>query len=133
MPDDSGTSVVNLALWTQLDAMREEMHQAREIEDTQENILAGTAKSATALLFAGFVNWYLKAGSLLASLLSSAPLWAPFDPLPILSVSRKELDRRRSEKEKAESGDSGNESGPDGLFDEQSSNNSNATSGSDNA
>ncbi|MDT8386326.1 MAG: choice-of-anchor Q domain-containing protein [Thiogranum sp.] len=131
--DDSGASVVSMALWTQLDAMREEMHQARETEDMQEKILAGTAKSATAILFAGFVNWYLKAGSLLASLLSSAPLWAPFDPLPILSVSRKELDRRRREKDNSESGDSENEPGPDALFDEQVSNTSNAASGSDKA
>jgi hypothetical protein len=46
-------------------------------------------------LSAGVVSWVLRGGSLLASFMSVAPLWAQIDPLPILSAgdNRKEEDK----------------------------------------
>ena len=76
------------ALFTQLDSMREDMEEADKSAMVEEKLLLGAAKGISLTLFAGTVKWYLKAGSLLASLLSSLPLWTPFDPLPVLSMSR---------------------------------------------
>lgn len=87
-------------LWQQLDAMKHQMDNTITTETERDKVVVGTAKGFTLVLFAGVMNWYLKAGSLMASLLSSVPLWTPFDPLPILSVSRKERERRRN-REKA--------------------------------
>ena len=90
----------NPRLWEQLGTMKQEMSQAVEQDSTQEEIILGAAKSVTLVLFAGAMNWFLKAGTLLSSLLSSMPLWAQFDPLPILSLSRKERERQRDEAER---------------------------------
>ena len=110
------------ALWTQLDSMKQQMNMAAEAESEQEKIMIGTAKGVSLFLFAGAVNWYLKAGSLLASLLSSVPLWAPFDPLPILSLSRQERDRRRSEAEKQKRLEDRDQHPVGSLLDEQGDN-----------
>ena len=77
--------------------MKQQMAQSVETENEDQQIVIGAAKGLTMILFAGMMNWYIKAGSLLASLLSTVPLWTPFDPLPILSLSREERDRRRRE------------------------------------
>ncbi len=95
----------NANLWEQLDAMKQEMNQAVEEENEQEKIILGAAKSVTLVLFAGIVNWFMKAGTLLTSLLSSMPLWTPFDPLPILSLSRKERARQRDKAEQSKQQD----------------------------
>jgi hypothetical protein len=47
----------------------------------------------------------MKAGTLLTSLVSSMPLWTPFDPLPILSLSRKERDQQRDKAEQSKQQD----------------------------
>jgi hypothetical protein len=49
------------------------------------------------LLLAGITNWYLKAATLLASLLTALPLWMRFDPLPVLLESDQERRRRENE------------------------------------
>ena len=48
-------------------------------------------------LSVGTVTWLLRAGSLLTGVFSSIPLWSSMDPLPILSLSRKEKRRRQGE------------------------------------
>ena len=51
---------------------------------------------ASVSLSAGFVVWMLRAGSLLASLLTTKPAWSDFDPLPIFV---EEPDRRDADHE----------------------------------
>jgi hypothetical protein len=48
-------------------------------------IAASTSAIATTSLSVGYVVWLLRGGSLFASLLSSLPAWAAFDPLPVLN------------------------------------------------
>ena len=43
-------------------------------------------------LSAGFVVWMLRAGSLVASLISTRPAWSDFDPLPIFEDDASEWD-----------------------------------------
>ena len=55
-------------------------------------------KSATGLaltLSAGAVTWAVRGVSVMASMLSSMPLWKGFDPLPLLSA--KKVSRTRDE------------------------------------
>jgi hypothetical protein len=54
-------------------------------ETTQEQLIATTGMGLSFTLTAGYVSWLLRMGYLSASVLSMAPLWREFDPLPILS------------------------------------------------
>ena len=45
-------------------------------------------------LSAGFVVWMLRAGSLMASLMTSKPMWSDFDPLPIFDESGSDEDEQ---------------------------------------
>jgi len=47
---------------------------------------------ASTTLTAGIVSWVLRAGSLMASLMSTVPLLNRFDPLPILKTRNDEED-----------------------------------------
>ncbi|HID00669.1 MAG TPA: hypothetical protein EYH03_05520 [Chromatiales bacterium] len=44
-----------------------------------------TTASVTFTLSAGYVSWLITSGSLTASMLSLAPLWMQFDPIPVVS------------------------------------------------
>ena len=53
--------------------------------------VAGTVVG-TVTLSAGFVVWMLRAGSLMASLLATRPLWSEFDPLPVFNIATGKVD-----------------------------------------
>jgi hypothetical protein len=57
-----------------------------------DNVEVQIFVGATASLTAGIVSWVLRGGSLLASLMSTAPLLNRFDPLPILKSRNDEED-----------------------------------------
>jgi hypothetical protein len=71
-------------LWGCLDDMKSDMLDATGSEDTFENLVIGTTAVATMGMAAGYAVWALRAGSFLASMLSSLPAWVNFDPIPIL-------------------------------------------------
>jgi hypothetical protein len=76
------------------DAMLQALDQMkRDMEREGGDLMIGGAKAMTAVMLAGFLSWFLRAGSLLSSLLSTMPLWTRFDPLPVLAMSEEE--RRR--------------------------------------
>ena len=78
IPEDS-------ELWTQLDRMKDDMSLEMDEENAAVTVVAGTTMTFTA----DFVSWVLRSGSLLASFLSSVPLFKQFDPLPILNTQSK--------------------------------------------
>ena len=77
IPEDS-------ELWAQLDRMKDEMSLDLEDDQAAMTVVAGTTVTFTA----GFVSWILRSGSLMASFLSSVPLFKQFDPLPILNTTK---------------------------------------------
>ena len=92
IPEDS-------ELWAQLDRMKDEMSLDLEDDQAAMTVVAGTTVTFTA----GFVSWILRSGSLMASFLSSVPLFKQFDPLPILSTQQKRGFLGRSEEDDDES------------------------------
>ena len=89
------SAIASAEFWNDIAAMSEQMAAAESAAVSQQHqVMLYTAKTMSVFLFAGATNWYLKGSSLLASLLSSMPLWTPFDPLPILALSRR-MKRRR--------------------------------------
>jgi VCBS repeat-containing protein len=61
--------------------------QQQQADERLELILtAGTVASVT--LTVGFVSWLLQTGSLLATALSTSPLWRAIDPIPVLVAGK---------------------------------------------
>ncbi|MGH9893008.1 MAG: cadherin domain-containing protein, partial [bacterium] len=78
-------------LWAAIDRMKAEMDtDQRRLIDALE-VLTG----AGVVFSVGVVAWLLRGGSLLASLLSTVPLWRGLDPLPILANRRTKEDEIR--------------------------------------
>jgi hypothetical protein len=92
------TLPANAPLWRQLDDMKQQMQGALEEQPLQEKIVVGAAKGATLIAFAGTVNWVLKGSNIIAGVLSSLPLWTQFDPLAVLTLTRRERKRRKEER-----------------------------------
>ncbi len=88
----------NAPLWRELDTMKQQMQGALEERPLQEKIVVGAAKGATLIAFAGTVNWVLKGSNIIAGMLSSLPLWTQFDPLAVLTLTRRERKRRKEER-----------------------------------
>ena len=88
-------------LAVKLEAMSKQLAAA----DTAHNVTIRTVSQVALAMTAGYVMWSLRGASLLASLLTSLPLWRSLDPLPILEARAdrekvKAAKRRRSRKKK---------------------------------
>ena len=83
-------------MWRSIDNMLDDLDEAFAKEEHRNNILAYGLKGTTWSLSAGFVAWALRGGSLLATAMSSIPIWRGLDPLPILAMSAR--DRKKQEK-----------------------------------
>lgn len=56
---------------------------AAQSDEEQIDLRVSGAVLGSVSLSAGFVVWMLRAGSLMASLVTSKPIWTDFDPLPV--------------------------------------------------
>ncbi len=65
-----------------------------EVVYPTEEFVIKVAQGTTLSLSAGVLIWALRGGSLLASLMSTVPLWHGFDPLPILAAGSR--DKRKN-------------------------------------
>jgi hypothetical protein len=86
-------------LAVKLEAMSKQLAAA----DTAHNVTIRTVSQVALAMTAGYVMWSLRGASLLASLLTSLPLWRSLDPLPILEARAerekvKAAKRRKSRK-----------------------------------
>ncbi|NOY71737.1 MAG: DUF4347 domain-containing protein [Gammaproteobacteria bacterium] len=87
----------NTALWNALDEMAISMSNNTTNLDQQQELMVSVATGAAWSLSAGIVASSLRSGSLIASLMASVPLWNWFDPLPVLSLSDKELIKQQKQ------------------------------------
>ena len=69
-------------LLARMDAMAKQMGSA----GAEQNATIRTVSQVAMAMTAGYVVWSLRGASLLASLLTSIPLWRSLDPLPILET-----------------------------------------------
>ena len=80
----------NHAMWKELNAMREQMdNSANNRGLASDDLVVQVVSGGSVSLVAGLVAYALRGGALLASLLSAMPLWSTYDPLPVLTSSRK--------------------------------------------
>ena len=108
-PDSRSEVLNNQAMWRAIDLMKSQMDDTRDSDMVLQGIVG-----ATLTFSAGSVTWLLRGGSLMASFLSSVPVWTNFDPLPVLTSPEKS---RRERKVKANSESKPQEVPLDSLFD----------------
>jgi VCBS repeat-containing protein len=88
--------------------MAEQFDDAESREIASHTFAAQVSAGVGLTIAAGYVTWAMQAGSMLASLFASMPVWRQFDPLPILankstavmSVDDSDGDENKSEEEK---------------------------------
>ena len=100
--EDTLAALEHEPLWYALDTMHADMDEAVQSETQRERLIIGTVQVTSLALTAGFVAWVLRAGALLTAFLSAVPLWARFDPLPVLALTKKERKQLESEVEQHE-------------------------------
>ena len=100
-------------LWRKLDALLDDS----QLDKVQLNLRVGTAMVAASVLSVGYVLWTLRGGYLLASLLAQLPVWAQFDPLPVLEFAVADKSRKREDDEDDDHGDVHGDSSIDELLD----------------
>ncbi len=84
--------------------MGSQLEDAAYEQDLQHRIEMGVMKGGGVILSAGYLAWLLRAGPLLASALTAIPMWAKFDPLPVL-LAGKRRKKEEDERRKKEGGD----------------------------
>ena len=92
------------ALKNALDNMRNDLNSPNE--EAFENKFKTAIQSSGIILTAGFASWVIRGSSLLASFLSTIPVWRGLDPLPILSAFKKNKEETEEEKESSKSSSS---------------------------
>jgi hypothetical protein len=76
------------ALRDALNLMNKEIDESLANEAEQEHIFTAGIQGSSIVLTAGFATWALRGSSLLASFLSTIPVWRGLDPLPILAAAK---------------------------------------------
>ena len=109
-------NVVSDVLMAKLDAMAASLKQAFEVDQEQHALMARVAALTGMTLSIGFVAWALRSSVLLASCLATLPAWKNFDPLPVLNLSRRELNRRQKATEAAQQQEQAEFDGLQDLF-----------------
>jgi hypothetical protein len=85
--------ILEPTLWRALDTFEKQVSDDADEQRRHDELVIGTLEVTTMLFSVGVVTWLLRAASLATALLSSMPLWARFDPLPVLELS--ETERRK--------------------------------------
>ncbi|MGQ7844439.1 cadherin domain-containing protein [Granulosicoccus sp. 3-233] len=66
------------------DTLTQDLSETAKEQNQQQQLVVAIGTGASVALTAGFVSWLLKAGVLISTAKSSAPLWSAIDPVPVL-------------------------------------------------
>jgi hypothetical protein len=95
-PEVKPTAMQTQKLWQQLDELAKDL----DSQVARPKISVGSvAGMTTTLMSVGYVIWCLRGGSLVATLLTTLPLWRWLDPLPVLD---REEEKRKGDKQNDE-------------------------------
>jgi hypothetical protein len=76
-----------------LDQVLQDMDDSADtLSDPTERLMIQVTMGSSISLSAGFLAWALRGGSLMASLMSTMPLWRGLDPMPVLAAHRRSED-----------------------------------------
>jgi hypothetical protein len=115
--EPSVPSVVSDVLMAKLDAMATSLEEAIGVDQEQHALVVRVATLTGVTLSVGFVAWALQSSTLLASCLATLPAWKNFDPLPVVSLSRLERNRRQKATDASQQHEQAEFDGLQDLFD----------------
>jgi len=95
------TVMANPAIKIALSFVTQQLEEAANKKIEMRAALGYALTGTTIAMSFGFLGWAFKTGALLASLLSVLPVWARFDPLPVLNLSPEQRDELKLSIEKA--------------------------------
>jgi hypothetical protein len=104
--DETDPVVVN----EDYDSLRQEIDESFNTELKSQGIRAKIVTATAATFTVGIVSYLLRAGSLVASMMSALPLWRGFDPIAIFSGNKK---KKKKQNEISDTG----ELKPESFFD----------------
>ncbi len=113
--DSGGTDIANEE-WERFvnnedyDRLREEIDETFQSERQVKSVKAKIVTASMTTFTVGIVSYFLRAGSMVASMVSTLPLWRGFDPIVIFSGKRKD-------KKNKEEASNSPEQQPETLFD----------------
>ncbi len=109
---DAGPVVATVHPATQqaIEQIKEAAKKVAEHETVVHRVV-GTIATVSATASAGYIIWIARGGSLLLSMLTSAPIWRFLDPLPVLNAKTAKANKKRwwQKKKPAETPDEGDE------------------------
>ncbi len=73
-------------LFQEMDNLEDDLQQQEQSEAVIQTLIVGSTAVVAGSLTVGYMLWILRAGSLLATMLSYLPVWMLVDPLPILDT-----------------------------------------------
>lgn len=100
-PEPEGVERTVPALVAEIEGMTQSIVEQGEKRIQDEVFKQNVIKGTLGTLSVGSLTWLLRAGSLLTGLFSAIPMWSSMDPLPVLSLTRKERERRRKQMDRA--------------------------------
>ncbi|MCP3864649.1 MAG: hypothetical protein GY695_16200, partial [Aestuariibacter sp.] len=95
LPESSDNPVL-LDMGGEYDQVRQELDEAFRDELRSKSMMTKIVTVMSATFTVGIVSYLLRAGSLVASLMSTLPLWRGFDPIVVFSKDKK----KRKDKDK---------------------------------
>ena len=101
---------------TKLSTMGQDLERALDDASSQRDFQVKVMTGSTLVLTAGYLAWVLRGGSLLASLLGTLPAWFHFDPLPVLTSTKREQRRQKHHDEMAAKQEAREYKGLDQVF-----------------
>lgn len=85
-----------------LDDMRSQLERAANQKFSGDMAIGDIIRITASSVSAGFLAWLLRAGPLVASVVSTLPAWSRFDPLPVLMSGKDEEAQALDTEEKEE-------------------------------
>ena len=79
------------------DLLRDEIDEAFSAEQHSESVRTNIITTISVTFTVGLISYLLRAGSLVASMLSTLPLWRGFDPIVIVARKKKKTDKQTVE------------------------------------
>ena len=71
-------------VWQAVDSLIEQIDEEVSAADVAVTVTVGGVAGLSGAMSVGYVVWAIRGGSLLASVLSSMPVWRLVDPLPVI-------------------------------------------------
>jgi len=114
-------AVRNVSFVKELNQLNRDLDKAFQEDKDHYQLRSELIVGSTLSITAGIVSWLLRGGALLASFMSSVPLWKQLDPLPILGAEAKKRKELKDRDDDDETEDDQKDKQVEDIFDDEDS------------